>query len=69
MTKRMFWTLFKSAWEASFTSKSIEKAFEKTGIWPFYPEKTLKSLKKPSSPPTTPSTQCYNKGEKAQATQ
>jgi DDE superfamily endonuclease len=32
MTKRMFWPLFRDAWQASFTEKNVKKAFEKTGI-------------------------------------
>lgn len=54
MTKRMFWPLFKGAWEASFTEKNVKKAFEKTGIWPLCPEKTVKSLEKSAPSPLTP---------------
>jgi hypothetical protein len=33
MKKRMFWSIFKPAWEASFTPKNIVNAFAKRGIW------------------------------------
>jgi hypothetical protein len=32
MKKRMFWSIFKLAWEASFTAKNIINAFAKCGI-------------------------------------
>lgn len=48
MTKRMFWPLFRDAWEASFTPKNIQKAFDKTGIWPLKPSKTITVIQKPS---------------------
>jgi hypothetical protein len=37
MKKRMFWSLFKPAWEASFTPKNITNGFAKCGIWPINP--------------------------------
>jgi hypothetical protein len=37
MKKRMFWSIFKPAWEASFTPKNIVNAFAKCGIWPINP--------------------------------
>ena len=37
MKKRMFWSLFKPAWEASFTPKNIINGFAKCGIWPINP--------------------------------
>lgn len=55
MTKRMFWPIFKAAWEASFTTKNIIKAFEKTGIWPLQPLKTIQQLQKPISTLSPPS--------------
>ena len=33
-TKRVFFTLFKKAWDRAFTEKNINSAFLKTGIWP-----------------------------------
>jgi hypothetical protein len=32
MKKRMFWSIFKPAWEASFTAKNIINGFAKCGI-------------------------------------
>jgi len=55
MTKRSFWSVFKVAWDCSFTSKNIEKAFEATGIWPFNPSKRLKKLALATDCPSTPS--------------
>lgn len=55
MTKRLFWPLFRDAWEASFTVKNIQKAFETTGIWPLNPSITLNRLRKASSHLHTPS--------------
>lgn len=47
MTKRLFWPMFKAAWEKSFTEKNILSAFEKTGIWPYKPERTIAIIEKP----------------------
>lgn len=55
MIKRLFWPIFKAAWEASFTSKNIKKAFEKTGTWPLQSFRTINPLQKASSRPSTPS--------------
>jgi len=41
MSKRFFWSLFHPAWKQSFTEKNIVSAFEKTGIFPFNPERVL----------------------------
>src|SRR5450432_2343273 len=38
MSKRLFWRLFKSAFEKAFTEKNILSAFKKVGIWPFNPD-------------------------------
>lgn len=58
MTKRSFWSVFKVAWEKSFTTKNIKKGFEATGIWPLNPLKTVKKLKevtiRPPTPPSAP---------------
>ena len=54
MTKRIFWPLFRDAWEVSFTAKNIKSAFKKTGIWPLNPFTTLKQIQKPSFTSFTP---------------
>jgi hypothetical protein len=41
MTKRLFWTVFKEAWELAFTSENIKKAWEKAGVYPINSSKTL----------------------------
>jgi hypothetical protein len=50
MTKRNFWMIFKAAWEESFTVKNILSAFEKTGIHPFNPDRTLTIIQKKEEP-------------------
>lgn len=49
MTKRLFWPIFRDAWEDSFIFKNIKKAFEVTGIWLLQPLLTLVKIQKPSS--------------------
>ena len=44
MKKRMFWSVFKPAWDASFTLKNIINAFAKPGIWPINPDVVLSKL-------------------------
>jgi len=41
MSKRMFWPLFRSSWERSFTVTNITSAFAKPGIFPFAPGNVL----------------------------
>lgn len=55
MTKRMFWSVFKIAWEKSFTEKNIKSAFKKTGIFPLKKEITISQLPElvPATPPTS----------------
>ena len=50
MSKRMFWTVFRSAWQNAFTSENIRSAFFKTGIFPLNPSLMLDQIiKKPAS--------------------
>jgi len=51
MKKRMFWSIFKPAWEASFTPKNIINSFAKCGIWPINPY-TVCGLLPPKEIPT-----------------
>jgi hypothetical protein len=44
MKKRMFWSVFKPAWNASFIPKNIINAFAKPGIWPLNPNVILSKL-------------------------
>ena len=53
--KRMFWPIFRDAWEASFTKRNVLSAFEKTGIWPFKPSRTIKEIQKASPSTLIPS--------------
>ncbi len=47
MTKRGFWLMFHTAWKQSFTEENIKSAFEATGIFPYEPERVLKSIRRP----------------------
>lgn len=47
MTKRMFWSIFRTAWKQSFTAVNILKAFAKSGIWPINAQTTLKRIQIP----------------------
>src|SRR4051794_28505847 len=53
LSKRMFWSLFHSAWVASFTVDNITSAFAATGIFPYNPSIVLAKIQKPlpESPP------------------
>jgi hypothetical protein len=48
MSKRLFYPLFRDAFEEAFEKSRIEHAFEKAGIWPFNPSAVIDILKKPS---------------------
>lgn len=51
MSKRMFWSVFRSAWQKTFTFENISSAFHKTGIFPLSPSLVLNQIiKKPASP-------------------
>ena len=45
--KRHFLTLFRTAWDASFTVENIQKAFAKPGIWPYNPQLVLSVITSP----------------------
>jgi hypothetical protein len=44
ISKRDFFSLLWSAFEQAFTKKNMASAWSSTGIWPFDPQKVLKSL-------------------------
>jgi DDE superfamily endonuclease len=48
MSKRLFYPLFRDAFEEAFEKSRIERAFEKAGIWPFNPSAIINILEKPS---------------------
>ncbi|KAF2844614.1 hypothetical protein T440DRAFT_409804 [Plenodomus tracheiphilus IPT5] len=50
MSKRDFFPLFLTAWEASFKEQTILKAFEATGLSPFNPEIILQRFNTRASP-------------------
>jgi hypothetical protein len=51
MTKHIFWNMFNSAWNASFTEKNIVSAFAKTGIFPYDPSVILDKITYPELVP------------------
>jgi hypothetical protein len=54
MSKRFFYSMFKRAWEASFTVDNIVHAFAKPGVWPIDSEIIMSKIRKPILPPKTP---------------
>jgi hypothetical protein len=48
MSKRDFYPMFMSAWEASFKEETILKAFEATGLSPLEPKVILKPFNQPT---------------------
>src|SRR5450432_3228275 len=48
MTKRFFYPLFRDSWKEAFTADRIQHAFEKAGIWPLNPERTIGPLRRPT---------------------
>lgn len=47
MSKRMFYKMFKIAWDKSFTKRNIVEAFRKLGIWPTDGTEMIKMVSKP----------------------
>lgn len=54
MSKKFFYKIFKSAWEAAFTEENILNAFAKPGIWPINAEIVLSKIRKPAPAPKIP---------------
>jgi hypothetical protein len=52
--KRLFFLLFKPAWDASFTEQNIRHAFAKAGIWPPDGTEIICMVTKPPSGPEVP---------------
>lgn len=53
MSKRKFWSLFKSAFLKAFSQENIQSAFRKAGIWPTDNTIVLHAITQPSTPPQT----------------
>jgi hypothetical protein len=51
MTKHIFWSMFNSTWNTSFTEKNIVSAFAKTGIFPYNPSVILDKITYPEPVP------------------
>jgi len=49
MTKRLFYPLFRDAWQEAFTLEYIEHAFEKASIWPMNSETVIGPLRRPTT--------------------
>lgn len=56
MSKRLFYPMFRDAWNEAFNETNVLKAFAKTGIWPQDPSKVLDTIRKPL--PATPTKLC-----------
>jgi hypothetical protein len=54
MTKRLFWMVFKEAWEAAFTVENIKKAWAKAGVYPVDSSKTLDMIAPKAKPEKLP---------------
>ena len=55
MSKRIFYRMFKAAWEKAFIEQNIQHTFKKPGIWPVYGNEMIKQVTRPTSPPPTTS--------------
>jgi len=55
MTKGLFWTVFKPAFDKAFTVDNIQSAFKKSGIWPTNGSRIITTITRPrpSSPDKT----------------
>ena len=54
ITKRDFFRLFNAAWQIAFRSENIQSAFEKTGLWPFNPERIISRFAEHIEPAASP---------------
>jgi len=54
MTKRLFWRLFRTAWQSALTLQNIRSSFASAGIYPFNPSVILNKVQRstPSPPPS-----------------
>jgi len=51
VTKRNFWTLFRTAWNSALTVENIRSAFATPGIYPIDQSKVLQNIKKETPSP------------------
>ena len=51
ITKRSFWSMFRTAWKTVLSFENIRSAFATTAIYPLGPEKILNQLKKKTPSP------------------
>ena len=58
ITKHIFWPIFYSAWQKSFTTQNIQSAFEATGIFPLNTSQVLDVLNPPSHTSQKPAPIC-----------
>jgi DDE superfamily endonuclease len=54
MTKRLFYPLFREAYQEAFTLEHIQHAFAKTGIWPCNSESVIGPIRRPTTEITSP---------------
>lgn len=53
VTKRNFWSMFRTAWKTALSFENIRSSFAATAIYPLGPEKILKQLKKKTPSPSS----------------
>jgi hypothetical protein len=51
MKKRLFFPMFKRAWDKSFTKENIQHAFQKPGIWPCNGDEMIRKVTRPPPVP------------------
>ena len=61
ITKRVFWRLFRPAFQKAFISNNILAGFSATGVHPLNPEKVLSQLQKKTPSPTTSDSEAKRK--------
>jgi hypothetical protein len=49
MSKRLFYKMFRKAWDKSFTEENIQSAFWKPGVWPVDRKDMIAKVSKPDA--------------------
>ncbi len=61
VTKRSFWSMFRTAWKTALSFENICSAFASTAVYPLGPEKVLRQLKKKTPSPISSDTESERK--------
>ena len=51
VTKRSFWSMFRTAWKTALSFENIRSAFAATAVYPLCPEKVINQLKRKTPSP------------------